>query len=261
MIMLHPRKFKPLFFVLFFTLFLALSLCAQLFLLPPSAKAGELSAEVSDRFVAVTTGFSGAKIMVFGVHEPAAQILITIKGPPVQSNIWQYQRLFGIWQKTEPMTFTPIPGYFAIASSVSLSNLPQQYIKQLGLSLQTLNFEPKSGNSNNIPAYRSGLIQAMEKRNLYQENIATVRQIDDKLFRADFNLPPNMPVGKYEAQVYVFRNNEVVDNTVMPFDVAKVGLSAYLYDLAHEHSILYAFLSLASAIAIGSGSNLLFRRK
>jgi uncharacterized protein (TIGR02186 family) len=78
-----------------------------------------------------------------------------------------------------------------------------------------------------------------------------VKLIDDQLFKTNIYFPANMSTGNYIAEIFSFKNGELVEKTNKPILVEKVGIGAEVFNLAHNQSALYGIIAIL--IAVGSG--------
>ena len=86
---------------------------------------------------------------------------------------------------------------------------------------------------------------------------------DETLFRTLITLPANLTEGDYKAEIYLTRDGEIIDLYTATIPVKKVGLERWLYNLAHDNSLIYGLMSLSIAIAAGwlaSAAFTVFRR-
>ncbi|MEM8644754.1 MAG: TIGR02186 family protein [Pseudomonadota bacterium] len=80
------------------------------------------------------------------------------------------------------------------------------------------------------------------------------------LFRAEFELPANVPLGDYTADVYTFRGGELIGNYTTRLKIEKSGVEKFIYELAHQQPLIYGIISVILALAAGMGAAALFRK-
>src|SRR3546814_79845 len=61
----------------------------------------ELVADLSDHEVAITTGFTGAELLLFGAVEGEGQIVVVVTGPRQTTTVRRKARVAGIWMNVE----------------------------------------------------------------------------------------------------------------------------------------------------------------
>src|SRR3546814_6756500 len=67
----------------------------------PSAQAEELLVDISQHLVAITTGFTGADVLLFGVREGPGEIVVVVRGPHMSTTVRRKDRIAGIWRSEE----------------------------------------------------------------------------------------------------------------------------------------------------------------
>jgi uncharacterized protein (TIGR02186 family) len=78
-----------------------------------------------------------------------------------------------------------------------------------------------------------------------------VQLTDQTLFRTDVLLPANLTEGDYRVRLFLLRDGRVVDSQERVIGVRKAGVERFLYNLAHEQSLLYGVISLLMAVVAG----------
>jgi len=96
---------------------LALALLGLLALRPSPAGAEVVVADLSSHLIAITTGFTGASVVLFGATDGAADVVAIIRGPERDTTIWRKGKIAGIWANTDSVTFANIPSFYAVAAS------------------------------------------------------------------------------------------------------------------------------------------------
>ncbi len=85
--------------------------------------------------------------------------------------------------------------------------------------------------------------------------------IGRSLFRATVDLPVNVPIGRYTAAVYLFRDGTLVSKNESTLEVNKVGFERLIYLLAFRHPFLYGLLAVVMAVLAGLIGWVVFRRE
>lgn len=233
------------------------------------ARGEEVVAGLSQARVAITTGFSGSEILVFGAVKRTApvpddapmQVIVTIAGPDQPVAIRKKARQYGIWVNTETANIPVAPSFYAVATTAPLADILDdtedtrhqisipRSIRQTGVFLQV-----------DKPAdFVEALIRIRTREELYQLREGAVDLSEDTLFRTAIKLPANLTEGDYAARIFLTRKGAVVDTYETVIGVRKVGLERWIYNLAHDLPLIYGFLSLAVAIAAGWGASAVFR--
>lgn len=232
---------------------LSLILLCMLIALPAQAETNVV-ADLSEDFVGVKEGFNGARLTVFGVLKSRADVAIVLEGPPETSSVRMKQRNYGLWMNGEPRVIAPMPSFYAVLSSRPISKIVNEKIAQrYALSPEFLPFgkTPHGG----------GLVAAKKAQKLYQFDPKGVKIMGNKLFRADIQLPANVPIGNFKAHIYEFSNNELLASRTETLKVAQVGINDRISTMAHEKPGLYAVLCLILSVTIGGTVAYMLRRK
>ena len=139
-------------------LLLLLSLLA-----PVGAAAQEppLVASLSDREIEVSTGFTGADLLVFGATDAPIgpggdEILVVVRGPTRPVVVRRKVRALGVvWVNGPAARFSDVPGFYAIAGTrPAWQLLPEQERQGNGLGLDAL---PLVSTGSRNPQFRAAL--------------------------------------------------------------------------------------------------------
>ncbi len=221
----------------------------------PSAQAARKAvADLSEDFVAVSEGFSGAHVTVFGLLKSWSDVAVVIEGPPARAQVRTKKKILGIWVNGEPEIVEPVPSYYAVVTSRPVEKMiDESMAKKYGIGTNTLPFAEDGAGR--------GVLETRRAKGLYLDTSEGVRILDNKLFRADIRLPASVPIGTYKAHIYEFSGGQFVASRTEDMRVAQVGLGARISDMARESPVLYGFLSLSLSLFIGGAAPLLFKRR
>lgn len=237
----------------------ALALLALL----PLGRADALIADLSEHLVAITTGFSGTEILVFGSVAPGGEIVVSVRGPGQDVTMHRKSSVLGVWINTASFSFRSAPSYYAIAASKPLAEIAGEgELQRLRLGLDYLVFTPKGRASPNIAAeWSQAYVRAKQRAGLFSAEAGEVTLVGDQLFRARIPMPTNVPTGSYQVDVYHFQDGLAVAAQTLPLSVGKVGLEAEIYDFAQQQGPLYGLAAIAIALLAGWLAHLIFRRR
>jgi uncharacterized protein (TIGR02186 family) len=229
--------------------------------LPLPALAAGVVADLSSPTVAVTTGFTGANLIVFGGMDEPGDVVIVAEGPQARATVRRKSRVFGIWINTESFIFDEVPGYYVIASSKPAGELTTPAtIDADRLQLDQLRFPIRGGDVARAETFRRALIDRRTSHGFYREMPQGVHILSNRLFRATFPLPANVPIGDYKVHIYLFRDGKIAAEQTLPLSVDETGLSATIFEAAKCYPFLYALAALMLAIVMGGGSAWAFQR-
>ena len=222
----------------------------------------QLVAALSNHLVAITTGFSGTDVLLFGATDGTGEVVVVVRGPEGVATVHRKGRTFGIWVNEADMDFANVPGFWAIAASRPLEELvPQRVADFHQLGLQYLRLLPLERSSERrIREFRDALIRNKQRAGLYAETQGNIAFLGNRLFRTDLWIPANAPIGTYTVNVYLIRDNDVVSAETTPLVVGKVGFEARVFDFAYRASVGYGILAVLIAAMAGWVANLMFRK-
>jgi uncharacterized protein (TIGR02186 family) len=227
---------------------------------PPAG--AELVAALSNHLVAISTGFSGTDVLLFGAIDGTGDVVVVVRGPESVATVHRKGRNFGIWVNEADLSFANVPGYWAISSSRPLQTLVPDGVADFHqLGLQYLRLVPLEKSSNRrIREFRAALIRNKQRTGLYSDTPGEITFLGNRLFRTDLWIPANAPIGTYTVSVYLVRDNDVVSAETTPLVVGKVGFEARVFDLAHRQALGYGILAVLIAAVAGWTANLVFRK-
>lgn len=229
---------------------------------PAPASSQSIVTDLSTREVAISTGFTGAELLLFGATEGFGDIVVTVVGPKRDEIIRRKERVAGIWVNGTSVTFENAPAYYRTAASKPLSEIaaPEVLEKlQIGSSRIDLSTRSSRG-AEAILEFREAFIRSKKRQALYSEDISDIKITRGRLFRSTIPFPVNVPIGTYEVTVHLFKHGRLVSSEKTPLTVQKVGLEAKIYDFAHDHAAWYGLIAIAIALVAGWLAGVIFRR-
>ncbi|SCA55753.1 conserved exported hypothetical protein [Candidatus Terasakiella magnetica] len=226
----------------------------------------EIVAALDDHLVAIDTGFSGSKVLLFGATEGEGDVVVIVRGPSHNEVVRKKERIMGVWANNEEVTFSSTPVFYNIASSGNLEDMvPASERQRLELGPEYLNTylapESKNISDEKKEIFWKALLRAKKRNGLYANTTTPVKFLGKRLFRADFVFPANIPVGTYLVYVYLVKDKNVVSSQITPLIVSKIGAEAEIYDFAHRHSFAYGIIAVIIALFSGWVASVAFRKK
>jgi len=212
--------------------------------------------------VAITTGFTGTDVLLFGTAGGTGEVVVVVRGPEEPHTVRRKGRRLGIWVNEKEMRFESVPAFYAVAASRPLDDfLPERVAALHQIGLENIRLMPAADAAvDDIGDFRAALIRNKQKVNLYGAKIAEVSFLGGRLFRTDMYIPANAPVGNYTVGVYLVRDEDVVSAEITPLIVSKVGFEARLSDFARRYSLAYGVLAIVIAAVAGWFAHFVFRR-
>lgn len=232
------------------------------FAIVTEAHAQRLAADLSSKEVAISTGFSGADLLLFGATEGYGDIVVTVVGPLREEVVRRKQRVAGIWVNGASVTFDKAPAYYHIAATRPLKEIaPADVLEKLQIGVGRIGLFTRSKRSAaEILTFRKALIRNKKRAQLYSEDVSEIRLVRDLLFRSNIPFPATVPVGEYQVTVYLFKDGKPVSSQKTPLSVRKVGMEAQIYNFAHQHAAWYGAIAILIALVAGWLAGVIFRR-
>lgn len=226
------------------------------------ARAQPLVFDLSNHLIAITTGFSGTELLLFGATEGEGDVVVVLRGPESAPVVRKKSRVAGIWINTERMPFSGVPAFYRVAASRPVEQVapaPLRARHQIGLENIRM-APPPEAPAARVAEFRAGLLRNQEARGLFSAEVGRVTFLGPRLFRTRVVLPANVPPGAYTVEVLLLRGGQVIAAQTTPMFVSKIGLGAEVYDFAHRHAALYGILAILLAVLSGWGAGVAFRK-
>jgi uncharacterized protein (TIGR02186 family) len=229
----------------------------------------QLQTDLSSHEVFIETNFNGVRVIVFGAVDNSRQataesgfydVVVSLRGPEESIIARQKERVAGLWLNTQAVTFSGAPSYYAVLSTRPLGEIaPAEDLKRLGLGFDSLVFKPENGGGD-AETFREAVIKLKTQQKLYMESPGSVRFVGRSLFRGAFDLPANVPVGAYLADIYLFANGRLLSTDQTHITIDKAGIGEIVHSAAFGAPILYGVLAVLFAVIYGLTAGAVFRR-
>ncbi|CAM3323883.1 TIGR02186 family protein [Thalassospira profundimaris] len=230
---------------------------------PKKASADPLVVDLSNHLVAITTGFTGTNVLLFGAVEEEGDVVVTVRGPDQDMVVRKKERKVGIWVNSESARYKNVPAYYASASNRPMDIIASPEVLldyRIGLQNQRFIGESKLSDDDQ-KVYREALVRNMQGAGLFGERPAKISFLSNQLFRTDIHFPANTPTGTYTINVYLIRDGRVASVKTTPLVVSKTGISAEVYEFAHRYSALYGIIAVIIAVVAGWVASVVFRKR
>jgi uncharacterized protein (TIGR02186 family) len=235
------------------------------------ARADDLVSGLSQDQIEITSNYTGTDLVIFGAVElhggqtPNAQpdVVVVVRGPDTDMTVRRKERVAGIWINRHEVTLKGMPGFYYLASARAMDKiaalslqaryqLGTQYLQPTGYSVRT---------ADEAKPYIAAAIRQEMREGLYKDVPAGIEFLSYSLFRVRVPVPANVPRGQYTAEVYLFRDGNVISAQSTPFFVDQTGMERQLYSFAHSSPLLYGLTTVLMALTLGWTSSLIFRRR
>ncbi len=230
-------------------------------LLPGPARAQQLVADLTQHLVAITTGFTGTSVTLFGAIDGGGDIVVSVQGPEHETVVRRKSRVAGIWLNTRSVAFAGVPGYYRVLSSGRIEDILSPDVRRLEeIGADSLKLMPVSDVPQDVAdSFRAALVESLQASGLYATETGPVSFLGNRLFRATLDFPATVPTGTYSIQVFLVRKGEMVAAQTVPLVIAQAGLEANINDFATGRRTLYGIIAVAAAAMAGWFASFLFR--
>jgi uncharacterized protein (TIGR02186 family) len=220
-----------------------------------------LVADLTTHLIAITTGFTGASVVLFGATDGPGDVVVTVRGPDREMTVRRKERVAGIWVNTRQMTFAKVPSFYAVAASRPIEEIISPATASLNrLGLANLKLEPVApAPAAAVDEFRAALEQAQQRAGLFVTRIGKVDFLGDRLFRTTISFPSNVPTGTYLVEVFLVRDKDVVSGQTTPLVVSKVGIDAEVSEFSYRQPGFYGAIAVLTAMVAGWLASLPFR--
>ena len=129
------------------------------------------------------------------------------------------------------------------------------------VGLNYISFEPDTRDDTRaLSEFQEALIRTQQEKGYFPLDPKNVQFTGTQLFRANFYLPPSVPIGTYMVEAILFREGEIIARQEIPIQVRPKGLSASILMYATNYSLAYGLTALVIALMAGFGGFYLLRR-
>jgi len=231
----------------------------------------QVQSDISTREISIQSNFTGIQIVVFGAIDnsrvPAPgqspyDVIITISGPRQALVARRKERVAGIWVNGASETFVTVPSFYAVLSSRKIDAIASPgALRTLAIGIDNLRLGEGTEGGVGDDAFRAALVQLKQQEELFQQTEGTVSFIGESLFRGTVDLPVNVPVGRYTARVFLFRDGQLLSQNENVLEVHKVGFERVVYLLAFRYPFIYGLVAVVIAVVAGLIAWAVFRRR
>ena len=245
------------------TSFLLIALAAFAIGAGSVARAQQFIVDVSSRVVPITTGFTGADLLLFGNRASDGEVVVIVRGPAEETVVRKKENVAGIWVNLSQMSFPEVPSFYHVAASGNLVDLSvREVLRRYGIGAEILEHVPadKSANPTAVKVYRDALIRNKQRLGLFADKVGTVSFVGQQMFRTTVWFPVNVATGSYRIEVFEVRNGKVLNATASSLLVRKTGFEAAVFNFAHQYSVGYGLIAIIIAMVAGWLAGMMFRK-
>lgn len=228
----------------------------------PALAQTPLIADLDDHLIAITTGFAGADVLLFGTTDGPGDVIVVVKGPVDAVDVVRKERVAGIWINRKSLAFQNVPAVYMMASSKPIEELlPESLRANYQMGIENIRLVAVAPEDPDLATFSDALIRTKQTTGLFSAQPARILFIGDRLFRVNLRVPSSVPTGTYLAEVYLVRDQKIVGAQTTPLVISKIGFGADIYDFAHRHAAAYGVIAVLVALFAGWLAHLAFRRR
>jgi uncharacterized protein (TIGR02186 family) len=218
--------------------------------------------DLMDHRIAITTGFAGTDVFIYGVKQGPGDVVVVFRGPRAAYAVRRKERIAGIWLNTDRVDFQGVPTFYAVASSKPLDEVVSPKVQAtLEIGVDHLKQAPADEvDASDVVPFADALVRVKKSMGLYQADVANITLDNRPLFSGRVHFPANVPTGNYEVTVMLFNGGEMVTGNSAVLQVSKGGADAWIYERAHDQAAAYGLCAIAGALLLGWAAHLVFRK-
>lgn len=228
-----------------------------------------LISTISSAHVQITSTYTGAELVVFGVIERDGRVgaqtepydvVVTARGPAANAVVREKVRFGPIWMNLDQRKFVDVPVTLAVLSNRPVGEITETHLRRryrLGLEMQV---GPGGTDVAWDAAFLDALLRLKRESGLYVEKPAAVTFLTPSIFQATVPVPALAPVGAYKVEVALLSGGLELARTETGFAVGKVGFEAAVARYARLHGWFYGLITVAMALVFGYTASIIFRR-
>lgn len=203
--------------------------------------------------VDISTRFTGDEITLFGAMSVPGQVVVKVSSPSQPVAIEEKGKIGPFWLSTAKYDVDHIPGlYFLLSSAPMEKLLPNAQRRQYGLDLayaiKAMQVTPMP---KDIGHFRKALLTLKEARHQYAVDDKAVKIHGQHLYSTTIRLPPQLPLGTYNVEIYLVQNGQVVATDHQRINVAEVHMERWVSDVADNSSWLFGISFTLAIMALG----------
>lgn len=223
----------------------------------------KLVIDISSPMVAITAGFAGEELLLFGAMKEPGDVVVVVRGPSGHETVRRKERVVGMWLNRSQMEFEYVPGFYAVGATRPLDEILAPEVRaRHRIGLENLTMQPVVRNADweTIDEFREALIRNKVRQGLYNPEVGKVALVENVLLRTDIYFPSNVPTGNYTILVHLVKDGRIVSSDDLRIKVGKVGFEAQVYGFAHEQAWIYGVVAILLAVAAGWLADAVFRK-
>ena len=234
-----------------------------LMLMPITLSADEpLVADLDNHLVAITAGFTGEELLLFGTMQGDGDIVVVVHGPKQDIVARRKDRVVGVWMNTESVEFKGVPSFYSVATTAKSGlDLPPSALRRHQIGPENIRLQTDQVLSpEDYELFASSVLRNKVAIGLFSPDAGVVERRGRQLFRASVLIPTNVPVGTYTVETLLVRDGQVAAAQTTPLFVNKEGFGAQVYRTTQMQPALYGLVAIFIAGFAGLAANWIFQK-
>jgi uncharacterized protein (TIGR02186 family) len=223
--------------------------------------AGEVrSLQVSERAIRITPRYRGELVKVSGTVAADCDVVLKLTSSRAGATFSRLGKVGPLWLSQGRVRFGNVPQMFKIKSTRPLQEilLPGE-LTRYGLGFSGLRASMTVEEGLDPGLYLNELLAVRQAAGLYTFKDTGITSVDGR-FAATFFWPPGAPSGTYRIEALAVRDLRVAGVKETTIEVRKVGIEAWISDLASRHGILYGLAAVVLAVVVALFMSVIFNR-
>ena len=210
--------------------------------------------DLSQKNVEISKKSNQPDFIIFGYTDSSEPLVIKIKGPEQKVILQKKTKVMGMWSWKKTGEFI-YPGLFHYYTNKSSEEIDFQIKKDLFDNIKLVGED-----NDNL---KRDLIEKKMSIDLFLIENDSFKVINEKLpsfFKIPVNLPKNSPSGKYSVSLSIMNSINNFQSPEQNVMVEKLGVSSFVFKIAHKYSFIYGILSAIIAIGLGFFAGIVFKK-
>lgn len=250
----------------------ALALSIPLLAAVGAAHAETVIVSLSHHQVRITSTYTGAELVVFGIigrdgvtaaRSGGYDLVVTARGPRAHTVVREKRPFGPVWLNAAQVKFYDLPVTKAVLSNRPLDEIADPDLRRrfgIGLDASGASKIAPSDTSEREAEFHAAMLRLKTRSGLYIQNERGVSFLTDSVFRAAVPVPATAPLGSYEVEAALFHGGVRLAVAHTHFEVSKTGMEQILAREARERGLLYGATASALALVFGWLATVVFRR-
>lgn len=219
-----------------------------------------LVARLGTDHVKLGTGFTGKSILVYGSIASGGEVIIKLSAPDEPVSLTHKIHIGPFWLSGKKVSITGAPAIAQILSSKPINEFVSKANRtRWGFELASMLSQASANPSSRLENWRMELLKAKQASGEYSVHAGAVKIIDNRLFRARFFLPSNVPTGTSKVEVYLVRQGVVVAHQTLRLKVSE-GVGQFIVYASRHHPWVFGLVLSLIALFFGMSFSVLLSK-